>query len=66
MIVGIIGSGNFGTALAKVLSENHEIILYDIDESVVSEINSKHTNARYMPDIMLGKNISACMIQISY
>jgi glycerol-3-phosphate dehydrogenase (NAD(P)+) len=59
MIVGIIGSGNFGTALAKVLSENHEIILYDIDESVVSEINSKHTNARYMPDIMLGKNISA-------
>jgi len=59
MLLGIIGSGNFGTALAKVLSEYHNILLYDIDDKVVEEINSKHTNSRYMPDVKLNNNISA-------
>jgi glycerol-3-phosphate dehydrogenase (NAD(P)+) len=59
MRIGIIGSGNFGTALAKVFSEHHKIILYDVNEALVSEINSRHTNSRYLPGIKLNKNISA-------
>ena len=59
MRLGIIGSGNFGTALAVVLSKHHNIIVYDVNADVVSEINTKHTNSRYMPGITLDKNISA-------
>ena len=59
MKIGIIGSGNFGTALAKVMSEHHDVIVFDVNESVVSEINSKHTNERYLPGINLGNNVTA-------
>ena len=59
MKIGIIGSGNFGTALAKVFSEHHDIIVYDVNEAVVSEINSSHTNERYLPGITLGNNVIA-------
>lgn len=59
MRLGIIGSGNLGTALAKILSEKHKILLYDIDLHVVSEINSKHTNSKYLPGIKLNNNVSA-------
>ena len=59
MKIGIIGSGNFGTALAKVMSGHHDVIVYDVNSSVVSEINSKHTNSRYLPGITLDNNIKA-------
>jgi glycerol-3-phosphate dehydrogenase (NAD(P)+) len=57
--LGIIGSGNLGTAFAKVMSEKHKILLYDVDKSVVDEINLKHTNKKYLPNIKLNKNVSA-------
>jgi len=59
MYLGIIGSGNLGTALAKVLSNKHKVLLCGIELDVVSEINSKHTNSRYMPGITLNKNVFA-------
>jgi glycerol-3-phosphate dehydrogenase (NAD(P)+) len=59
MRLGIIGSGNLGTALAKVLSEHYKVVLYDIDVHVVAEINSKHTNSKYLPDIKLNHNVTA-------
>ena len=59
MKLGIIGSGNLGTAFAKVMSEKHRIILYDVDQSIVKEINSRHTNRRYLPGIRLNDRISA-------
>ncbi|MGV8141174.1 MAG: NAD(P)H-dependent glycerol-3-phosphate dehydrogenase [Candidatus Woesearchaeota archaeon] len=59
MHIGIIGSGNFGTALAIVFSSKHKIVLYDVNESVVSEINSAHTNSRYLQGFTLNGNVSA-------
>ncbi len=59
MRVGIIGSGNLGTALAKVLSEHYKVVLYDIDARVVNEINLKHTNSKYLPDVKLNHNVTA-------
>jgi len=59
MRIGIIGSGNLGTALAKVLSEQYKVVLYDIDMRVVAEINSKHTNSKYLPDVKLNHNVIA-------
>jgi glycerol-3-phosphate dehydrogenase (NAD(P)+) len=59
MTIFILGAGNLGSALAKVLSVKNDIILYDINRKVVDEINSRRTNKRYMPGVKLGKNISA-------
>jgi glycerol-3-phosphate dehydrogenase (NAD(P)+) len=59
MRLGIIGSGNLGTALAKVLSEHYKVILYDVDARVVNEINLKHTNSKYLPDIKLNNRVTA-------
>jgi glycerol-3-phosphate dehydrogenase (NAD(P)+) len=59
MLLGIIGSGNLGTALAKVLSDKHKVVLYGIESDVISEINSKHTNSRFLPGIKLNKTILA-------
>jgi len=65
MRLGIIGSGNLGTALAKVLSDKHKVLLYDVDLHVVSEINSRHTNSKYLPGVKLNKNICAsCNISL--
>ncbi len=55
----IIGSGNLGTALAKVLSEKHKVVLYSVDLKAISEINSKHINSVSLPGIKLNNNVSA-------
>eukprot|EP01031_Cornospumella_fuschlensis_P027883 gene27883-33671_t len=69
--VGIIGSGNWGTAVARRvglnLQQSHptESIKLWVHEEMVdgqklSEIiNSKHENVKYLPDIALPKNIRA-------
>lgn len=59
MKLGIIGSGNLGTAFAKVLSEKHKIVLYDVNHKIVKEINSKHTNSIYLPDVRLNHDVTA-------
>lgn len=59
MRLGIIGSGNLGTALAKVLSEHYKVVLYDVDARVVNEINLKHANSKYLPDIKLNNRVTA-------
>ncbi len=44
--VGVIGAGSFGTAVANLLAENNEVILFARNNKVVSEINTtrKHKN----------------------
>jgi len=54
----VLGAGSWGTALAIALSDNDfDVILYGNDENVRDEINTSHTNKRYLPDIELPKNI---------
>lgn len=40
--VGVIGSGKFGTTIAKLLSENVEVILLSRREEVATAINENH------------------------
>ncbi len=40
--VGVIGSGKFGTTIAKLLSENVDVLLLSRREEVVEAINEKH------------------------
>ncbi|PLT28324.1 NAD(P)H-dependent glycerol-3-phosphate dehydrogenase [Peribacillus deserti] len=56
--VAVIGAGSWGTALAMVLADNaHEVQLWSHKFEQVEEINSSHTNDKYLPGISLPENI---------
>ncbi len=58
--VGVISAGAWGTALAKALSENgNNVTLWDFIPDVVTEINSRQVNTRYLPGVKLPKNLSS-------
>ncbi|NOK58510.1 MAG: Glycerol-3-phosphate dehydrogenase [NAD(P)+] [Chloroflexi bacterium AL-W] len=60
MRVGIIGLGNFGTAMANLVANNgHEVIGWEYHEAVVDEINTQHTNQRFLADVPLHHNLTA-------
>ena len=50
MQVSVIGSGAWGTALAKVLDENgHSITLWGRDPSLLKQIRNTGFNERHLP-----------------
>ncbi|NLG81746.1 MAG: NAD(P)H-dependent glycerol-3-phosphate dehydrogenase [Bacilli bacterium] len=57
-VITIIGAGSWGSGLALLLSDNqHEVRLYDVDKSVIAEINEHHTNKRYLPNGVLPESV---------
>ena len=60
--VAILGSGSFGTAIAKVLAPKvEEICMIGRDAEVVRGINEEHRNPRFLPGISLPENIHATL-----
>jgi len=58
--IAIIGAGGWGTAIAKVLSENnHKVTVWTHESDVVEEINKSHTNSKYLNGIVLDNSIKA-------
>lgn len=58
--IGVIGAGGWGTALAKLLTENgHAVTLWSYEKEVENEINKKHENSIYLPDVKLPPNLKA-------
>ena len=54
----VIGGGSWGTALAQSLAnKGYEVLLYVIEEGLKEDINKKHINTMYFPDVKLYKKI---------
>ena len=47
---GVIGAGSFGIAVANLLAQNGDVLLYVRSEDQKSEINTKHTLKSYSMD----------------
>lgn len=60
MIVGLVGLGNLGSAIANLVASNgHPVIGWEYNEAVVTEINQAHTNSVYLPGVALSSDIEA-------
>jgi len=54
-IVGVLGSGSFGTAIARILSKNTEVLIYCRRQVVADRINNEHK----IKDYDLNPNVKA-------
>src|SRR5690606_9485307 len=58
--VAILGGGSFGTALANIVADNgHETCLWLRNAERAAEINQRHCNSRYLPELPLNPALSA-------
>ena len=58
--IGVVGAGAWGTALAQMLaSDGREVLLRARETELAEEINSRRTNALFLPGITLSGTIHA-------
>lgn len=54
MKISVLGAGSFGSALAHVMTKRgHEVLLWGRDRDVLLEIEKKHSNSKYLPQVYL-------------
>lgn len=51
--VAVLGAGSWGTALAALATERADTLIWARRPESAAEINERHGNARYLPDIAL-------------
>lgn len=60
MKISVLGTGQWGTALAQILCDaGNEVLIWGRNAAVVDEINSRHTNTNSLPGIALPQNLRA-------
>lgn len=58
--VTVFGAGAWGTTLAQVLTDaGNDVLLWARNQSVVDEINSQHSNLKYLGEIRLPEKLRA-------
>jgi len=58
--ISIIGGGAWGTALAIVAAKNgHNVSIWSRNDTVVEEINQRHTNSIYLPNAPIPSQVVA-------
>ncbi len=57
--VGLIGGGSWGTTVASLIAKNTDVSLWARSAETVKEINTQHTNSKYLPDAVLPENLVA-------
>lgn len=56
--VSVLGGGSFGTAIANILADNgHAVTLWMRDPVAVDEVNTQHSNSKYLPGYALNTAI---------
>ena len=58
-MIGVVGGGAWGTALAQVIAASEDVILWARETPVVAAINATHENADFLPGITLSPRIRA-------
>ncbi|KAF1028948.1 MAG: Glycerol-3-phosphate dehydrogenase [NAD(P)+] [Burkholderia plantarii] len=53
MKVAVLGAGAWGTALAAHLAARHDTLLWARDRALLSELDARHENSRYLPGVPL-------------
>jgi len=56
-LIGFIGFGNYGTALAHIVSKNNNVIIYSRNEDVVEYFLKHKKNKNYLCDIKFNDNV---------
>ncbi len=58
--ISVIGAGGWGTALAQLLSQHHlPVTIWSHETEQSDEINTRHTNKRFLPGVTLAQNVRA-------
>ena len=57
--VGLLGGGSWGTTVASLTAKNNETILWARNPETVNEINTLHTNEKYLPNAKLTRTLKA-------
>ena len=56
---GLVGGGSWGTTMAALIARNAPVTMWARNPDTVEEINSEHTNRKYLPDARLPKAVRA-------
>jgi glycerol-3-phosphate dehydrogenase (NAD(P)+) len=60
MKISVLGTGQWGSALAQILCDaGNDVLIWGRNTSVVDEINSRNTNTNSLPGIALPQNLKA-------
>lgn len=57
--VGLLGGGSWGTTVASLTAKNAETIIWARNQNTVDEINTHHTNQKYLPNAKLTPTLAA-------
>jgi glycerol-3-phosphate dehydrogenase (NAD(P)+) len=52
-----VGAGSWGTAVAALVAENAETVLWARRQELADELNREHTNQRYLPGFAFAKRL---------
>ena len=58
-MIGVIGGGAWGTALAQVMASSEDVILWAREQQVVESINATQENKDFLPGMALNPRIRA-------
>lgn len=56
---GLVGGGSWGTTMAALIARNAPVTMWARNPDTVAEINSQHTNRKYLPDAVLPEAVKA-------
>ena len=58
--IAVLGAGAWGTAVAKVIADKgKDVVIWCLEESTRDDINNKHCNCRYLPEVTLPATLRA-------